>query len=255
MRWFFLLFGVLLANQAVIAANVATLPPEASKKHQLGQKIYVKNCSACHGDNGNTAVWARGGLNPPPRDFTSAAAKEELSRERMLTSVTHGRPGTAMMPFASRLSPDEIEAVVDFVRAQFMMPSGVPSTPNAVSTPSQSVVAKTTVDSNLAFPNALAGNKEKGREFFLNNCYVCHGKTGEGNGPRAHFNQPRPRNFTSDDTRANFNRPRLFDSIKNGKPGTVMPAWGKVLSDQQIADVAEFVFTEFIRPQADKKKI
>lgn len=253
MRRFFLLSGVLLAVQPIIAANAATSAEESSKKHQLGQKIYNKNCSACHGDNGNTAVWARGGLNPPPRDFTSAAAKEDLSRERMLTSVTHGRPGTAMMPFASRLSRDEIEAVVDFVRAQFMMSGGAPLAPRPASVPPQSIAKA--VDISLAFPNALVGNKEKGREFFLNNCYVCHGKTGEGNGPRAHFNQPRPRNLTSGDTRASFNRPRLFESIKNGKPGTVMPAWGKVLSDQQIADVAEFVFTEFIQPQTDKKKI
>lgn len=255
MRWFFVLFGVLMAMHPAIAADVTTSPQKTSPKHALGQKIYIKNCSACHGDNGNTAVWARGGLNPPPRDFTSAAAKEELSRERMLTSVTHGRPGTAMMPFASRLSPDEIEAVVDFVRTQFMTSTAASPVPKLTDAPRHSAVAKVTVDRSLAFPNALTGNKEKGREFFLNNCYVCHGKTGEGNGPRAHFNQPRPRNFTADDTRANFNRPRLFESIKHGKPGTVMPAWGKVLSDQQIADVAEFVFTEFIYPSTDKKKI
>jgi mono/diheme cytochrome c family protein len=39
-----------------------------------------------------------------------------------------------------------------------------------------------------------------------------------------------------------------------------MPSWGKVLSDQQIADVAEYVFTAFIHPDdgqsvADKKKL
>jgi len=45
---------------------------------------------------------------------------------------------------------------------------------------------------------------------------------------------------------------RIFYGIKAGRVGTVMPAWGKVLSDQQIADVTEFVFSEFI--QINKKK-
>ena len=47
-----------------------------------------------------------------------------------------------------------------------------------------------------------------------------------------------------------YNRPRLFAAITGGKNGTVMPAWGKVLSEQQIADVAEFVFQAFIQPSA-----
>ena len=85
-----------------------------------GKAIYIKHCSACHGDNGNTAVWAKNGLNPPPRNFTSKASRDELSLERMISSVTHGRPGTAMMSFKSRLSEAEIETVVGFIRSEFM---------------------------------------------------------------------------------------------------------------------------------------
>jgi mono/diheme cytochrome c family protein len=33
-----------------------------------------------------------------------------------------------------------------------------------------------------------------------------------------------------------------------GKTGSEMPAWSKVLSKQEIADVSEFVFQTFIRP-------
>ena len=80
----------------------------------------------------------------------------------------------------------------------------------------------------------------------MNNCFTCHGVTGEGNGPRASFNIPRPRNFTSEESRRVFNRERLFKSISNGKVGTVMPAWARVLTPQQIANVAEFVFQAFI---------
>jgi mono/diheme cytochrome c family protein len=47
-----------------------------------------------------------------------------------------------------------------------------------------------------------------------------------------------------------LNRPRLFESISKGRVGTVMPAWGKVLNEQQIAALSEFVFQQFIQPTA-----
>jgi len=44
-----------------------------------------------------------------------------------------------------------------------------------------------------------------------------------------------------------FNRQGLYFGIKFGVKGRTMPAWGAVLTDQEIADIAEFVFQEFIR--------
>jgi mono/diheme cytochrome c family protein len=104
-------------------------------------------------------------------------------------------------------------------------------------------------DMSLPFPNGLTGDPVKGREFFMGNCFTCHGVTGQGDGPRAYFNTPRPRNFTSETSRRILNRVRLFNGISNGRVGTVMPAWGKVLTDQQIANVAEFVFQAFVKPE------
>jgi mono/diheme cytochrome c family protein len=43
-----------------------------------------------------------------------------------------------------------------------------------------------------------------------------------------------------------LNRPVLFEAISNGRLGTNMPAWSKVLNNQEIANVAEFVFQNFI---------
>ena len=48
--------------------------------------------------------------------------------------------------------------------------------------------------------------------------------------------------------RAGFNRPKLYRAIKDGVVGREMPAWGKVLDDQQIAHIAEYVYQAFIRP-------
>lgn len=106
----------------------------------------------------------------------------------------------------------------------------------------QSVVS----DMSLPMPQGLKGDPEKGKIFFMGNCFTCHGVDGDGNGPRAYFITPPPRNFLLETSRQRLNRPVLFEAITNGRLGTNMPAWGKVLSSQEIADVAEFVFQNFI---------
>ena len=214
-----------------------------------GARLYKRHCAACHGDRGSGAQWTQNSLNPPPRDFTADRSREELSQERMITSVTYGRPGTAMMSFKKRLTTEQIQSVVGYIRHEFMKVDK-----GAVQTETAAVPA-TRVDMSLAFPHGLVGDALKGRQFYVNNCYTCHGKKGDGHGPRSSFISPKPRNFLSADSRQRFNRPALFHAISNGKPGTIMPAWSKVLDDQQIADVAEYVFQDFIRPDAVKKKV
>jgi len=199
-------------------------------------------------------VWTQSSLNPPPRNFTTSSP-EELSRERMILSVTYGRPGTAMMSFRKRLAPEDIATVVDYIRANFLgtaLPP--PEAPSVVQ-----------ADMSLPFPDGLHGDLAKGRTFFNNNCFTCHGRKGNGRGPRSKFLNPPPRNFLTADSRRRLNRPALFIAVRDGVEGSVMPSWGKVLTDQQIADVAEYVFEAFIRPvaaqadpppaAADKKKI
>ena len=170
----------------------------------------------------------------------------------MITSVTYGRPGTAMMSFKKRLTAEQIAYVVDYIRHDFMKISDAPPV----------TAAKPPADMSLAFPHNLIGDVERGRAFFNHNCFTCHGLQGLGNGPRSGFISPRPRNFVAEESRRYLNRPNLFLAISRGKQGTPMPAWATVLSDQQIADVAEYVFQSFIRggeaapePPAEKKKV
>jgi mono/diheme cytochrome c family protein len=219
----------------------AALPPKIAE----GEQLYVRHCAVCHGDEGSGAVWTQSSLNPPPRNFT-AALRDELTRERMINSVTYGRPGTAMMSFRKRLSAEEIATVVDYVRASFLGKAVKPPPGHA-----QIVQA----DMSLPFPNGLRGDARQGKRFFENNCFTCHGKQGNGQGPRSKFINPKPRNFLSIESRVRLNRPALFDAVRDGVLGSVMPSWGKVLSDQKIADVAEYVFTAFITSNGDKSGV
>jgi len=149
------------------------------------------------------------------------------------------------------LSSRDIEAVVDFVRSEFMHIESSVKQPVSV-LPAPAVSVDRQARTGGYFPAGLKGSVLRGEDFYQNNCFSCHGRSGKGDGPRAHFNQPRPRDFTSDETRVLFDRERLFNRIRTGKQGTVMPAWDKVLTEQQIADVAEYVWQQFI--QLPKKK-
>ncbi len=50
--------------------------------------------------------------------------------------------------------------------------------------------------------------------------------------------------------RARFNRVALYAAISEGRLGSEMPAWNKVATPQQMADVAEYVFQRFVQGQA-----
>jgi len=207
-----------------------------------GEKIYAASCSVCHGDQGAGSVWASSALSPPPRDFSKAA----LPREGMIAAIAYGRPGSAMPGFASQLSAEEIASVVDYIQTAFMPAAEAGGSPAAK--PDIAVAPGTEEHLNQPMPNGLHGDPSAGEAFYLSNCATCHGTSGGGDGPRAYFIFPKPRNFLAPGPRQIFNRPALFQGIKHGVGGREMPAWGKVLTDQEIADVAEYVFQAFIQP-------
>lgn len=239
--------------------------PVVSDSAAKGRKLYASYCSVCHGERGHVAMWAGENMNPPPRDFTSSEARRLLSRERMIRSVTYGRANTAMPGWGSQLSPDDIAAVVDYVRLAFMADtSGDHSaggkepahehahdeTHAAAEVHAHDITPPGQIlpDMSLPFPGGIIGDASRGEKFYRDNCATCHGMAGDGRGPRAYFIMPKPRDFTHAAMRHTMNRPALFESISMGTRGTEMAAWSKVIDAQTIADVAEFVLQEFIRP-------
>ncbi|HSO06818.1 MAG TPA: c-type cytochrome [Pelomicrobium sp.] len=210
-----------------------------------GRKIYTENCAVCHGDDGRGGRWAAN-LARQPRDFTSPAARN-LTRETMIAVVTNGRPGTPMAGFASQLSSDDIAAAVDFVRAAFMA-AATPAISGTRAHGGREADAAGKANMEASFAGGLRGDYERGGRFYNSNCATCHGVAGDGKGPRAYFIFPKPRNFLENAFRDRFNRPALYGAIAHGRVGTEMPAWDKVLNEQEIADVAEYVFRAFVKP-------
>jgi cbb3-type cytochrome c oxidase subunit II len=86
-----------------------------------------------------------------------------------------------------------------------------------------------------------------GKTVFLTNCIGCHGLQGDGKGPAARWiggkYQPAPRNFTDINAQQLFSDGELYDAILYGVDGTAMPAWGDMLTVNDIWDVTNFLRT------------
>jgi mono/diheme cytochrome c family protein len=223
-----------------------------------GKAVYAANCSNCHGERGQGAAPGTEGMKTPPRDLASPQARAELTRPRILKAARDGLAGTEMKGFKGKLPAADIEAAVDYVMAALMVPEAKVSGTSAHGGKTQEAPAATTppkpagADMRQPFPSGLKGDAVWGKKFYNANCATCHGVKGDGQGPRAYFINPKPVDFLAEKSRASLNRPTLYTIVFAGKLGTEMPAWRFVLSEQEIANVAEYVFQAFILPGQQK---
>lgn len=243
------LLGLMLAMRAQ-----ATPAPGAE-----AAALYHNYCSVCHGDKGDGRSRAAGALSTLPRDFTSAQSKAELSRERIAAVIANGKAGTAMVGWKTQLSDTDIQRLADYVYGRFVtgQTGAAPALAGAISgtrahggREADAASTPVRIDMTAGLPNGLKGDTRRGGAFYMANCATCHGARGDGAGPRAYFINPKPRNFLDEAWRARFNRVALFAAVSEGRNGSEMPAWNKVATPQQLADVSEFVFQNFVQGRA-----
>ncbi len=223
--------------------------PRDTESFASGQALYREHCASCHGDRGQGAAGADGQRRIGELSTPDASAR--LGRAHLLDVIRDGKPGTAMPSFGSRLQPAQIEALAGYVRTALLLASphdvsGTTAHARGLPAPVRSSAQVQRADPALPLPRGLIGDPARGKRFYNANCATCHGVRGDGQGPRAYFINPKPRVFDSDTSRAELNRPAIFAGVSMGRPGTEMPAWSKVLEEQQIADVVEYVFQAFI---------
>lgn len=78
-------------------------------------------------------------------------------------------------------------------------------------------------------------------------CARCHGAEGKGDGPIAVNLVPRPRQFTNGKFFNWLPEERAHKAIRNGVPGTAMPPFDKMLSEEQIEELFQYVRTHFLK--------
>jgi DMSO reductase family type II enzyme heme b subunit len=96
---------------------------------------------------------------------------------------------------------------------------------------------------------AAPGDAEKGEKVYQHRCLGCHGDEGDGLGPAAERLNPPPRDFTLGLYKIKTsafdadvpNDDDIYRMIKDGMPGTAMPGWSDVLSEQDMWDLVAYL--------------
>ncbi len=203
-----------------------------------GRDIFYSNCFFCHGDLlDGEGVYARG-FNPSPANFQDVGTIAQLQEAFVFWRITTGGPGlpkegtpwnSAMPVWHEMLSEDNVWQVITFL---------------------YDYVGQVPRIWDKERSRAVTGIKEeilkkragmKGKELYTFRCAACHGEEGAGDGPAAKRLYPKPRDFTTGlfkyKTSPGKELPLdedLFNTIKFGLNGTVMPAWESLMSDEQI---------------------
>src|SRR5438093_948504 len=104
---------------------------------------------------------------------------------------------------------------------------------------------------------------EEGKKIYFRKCVWCHGVDGAGDGPGADRLWPRPRNFNQgtfkirhtasgelplfDPTKPVAGQNDLFDTVTHALPGSPMPPWDGILTEQQRLQVLSVVKTQHVQ--------
>lgn len=179
---------------------------DASVAVSGGAALFKKNCTLCHGDNGEGTP-GRPSLND--KTFLSNTADSTI-----YSIISSGVPNTEMpawnQAFGGPLTNEDVTQLVAFVRAW------EPTAPDRRLTPQP-------------------GDPDRGKTLFGNVCAMCHGKNGTGTDRAPALNDPAKL--------VQFDDAWYRDTIVKGRPSKGMPTWGTVLSPEQIADVLAYLDT------------
>ena len=100
---------------AAALAQAATPGPAPVVGPQTPQDIWEKRCTFCHGADGKSQT--KKGKQYKAPDFTKARWQKHTTDDEIVEAITNGVPKSKMAAFKEKLSPDEIKAMVPFLRA------------------------------------------------------------------------------------------------------------------------------------------
>jgi cytochrome c oxidase cbb3-type subunit 3/ubiquinol-cytochrome c reductase cytochrome c subunit len=171
-----------------------------------GRALYAKRCALCHGDNGE-------GYKADHANALTNKNFLKLASDRFLrVSIAEGRPDTPMPAWRHKrggpLSDPEIATLVEYIRAVGQQ------------------------DAVALSPETVVGDPQAAMTSYGENCARCHGDEGQGK-IAVSLNNPRFLESVPDDY--------LRQSIRDGRPGTEMAAFGGQLSKSTIDDLVALI--------------
>jgi ubiquinol-cytochrome c reductase cytochrome c subunit len=198
--------GGISAIAAPTVSNASPLPAEIG----TGQQIFTKNCSSCHGLNGEGVTVKGTVAGPNIQNAGAAAVSFQMSSGRMPMAGQQQQSRRTTNTF----SADEIKAVAEYVGALGIGP-GLPSS------------------SQYDTSGLTAEQIAKGGELFRTNCSACHNYAGKG-GALSNGNYAPPLTGTG------VTNAEIWEAVRTGPQN--MPVFSPTqLSDQDVKTVIAYL--------------
>lgn len=89
--------------------------PPVPESIDAGQKLFIRHCSECHGDEGKGDGMGGEGLEPPPANLTDDEWKHGTTDGELFTVIRDGTPN-GMKKFGSKFTARQIWDLVNYVR-------------------------------------------------------------------------------------------------------------------------------------------
>ena len=176
-----------------------------------GRQLYQANCASCHGVSGRGDGAAGRGMKPPPPAVGDGPTMHDVSPGTMYRIVSVGIGGTPMPAYGGSLTPEQRWNVVNYLI------------------------------SLRATPPQLA----EGEGLYTQNCMSCHGALGAGDGAFARSLTRLPGEIGSLGFQAARSDLELTKIVREGMPGTAMPA--TPLTPAQAQSVVAYLRTMPVR--------
>lgn len=242
----------------VSATQPVTSSPVADAA-ALGAPLFEKNCSPCHGVEGE------GVTGPALRNNQFVKTQGDAAA---FQTIANGRSGTAMPAWlvanGGRLADTQIDYVIAFLHTLQdvpPLPTATPMPPVPTDTPMPanaptSEPARPSLPGNSGNAIHLSGDAAPGRVDFGTYCSICHGPEGLQGSPNPGSDDgsvpvlnPIDSTIANPDKTIFATNVDLFiehGSIPSGSsPLLMMPSFGdsKMLTDQQIADLIAYIIS------------
>ncbi len=257
----------------------------------LGKRVYIENCFACHGMDGGGNGPASKGLVPPPRNFKQGIFKFGYvvsgglpTDEDLYRIISKGLHGSAMLPwdlekgsimaavqYIKTFAPDVWEGedkVLGNVMKLTKDPYGLAHKESAIKRGEKVYHTEANCQSchrayvtydEFSKLNQEAYGEPVARSDIDENFYNLKLQESEYvyDGPEEKVVKQLPPDFTWHKVRSAKTEPELFLRLKAGVGGTTMPSWHEVLSDEDIWAVSHYVkyLMDMRTNSADRKKL
>ncbi|HEY7408288.1 MAG TPA: cytochrome c/FTR1 family iron permease [Gemmatimonadaceae bacterium] len=173
-----------------------------------GQALYAQNCAACHGPTGLGDGPAARGMNPPPPAIGDPTAMADRTPALLFRVISVGVAGTLMVGWGDSLTADQRWDIVAYLHSM----------------------------------RASEAQRLEGEGLYARACVACHGPSGAADGPASPSLTRLPPDIGTFAWQAERSDAALAKIIRDGIPGTAMPATENV-DAQKLAGIVAHLRT------------